>query len=147
MTSPMDTIADQRFARPGADELAWRELIHDELRSLRNGLIVVGVLVVAALGIGVWGLLSAQAARDGRSAASVTRVRSQERRIDRLEARLERAPSAADVANLRGRLDAVESDVRGAQQSTNALEVQVRQLEQRVDDLAKQPPPTPTPTP
>src|ERR1700754_2620133 len=116
MTSPMDTTADQRFARPGADELAWRELIHDELRTLRNGLIVVGVLVVVALGIAVWGLLSAQAARDERSAVSITRVRSLDRRIDRLEARLERAPPAADVAGLAGRLDAVESEVRGAQQ-------------------------------
>jgi hypothetical protein len=40
--------ADPSTARPGADELAWRELIHKELR---GGMVLVGVLAVAALGL------------------------------------------------------------------------------------------------
>jgi hypothetical protein len=129
-----------------ADELAWRELIHDQLRSLRTGMVLLGVLAVAALGIALWGLLTAQAERNDRQAVSVARARSLERRIDRLEARVERLPSAAEVARIQGRLQELQAAASRAQQASTALEVRVRELGQRVDELpAATPMPTPTP--
>jgi uncharacterized protein HemX len=130
--------------------LAWRELIHDRLRSLRNGMLALGVLVVVALGLALWGLLTAQTARDERATVSVSRTRSLERRIDRLEAEVARAPSAADVARIEGRLQAVEATAGQAQQKSAALEDRLQQLGQRVDGIATSTPapaPTPTPTP
>jgi hypothetical protein len=145
--TPPRTV-DQSIARPSADELAWRELIHDQLRSLRNGMVLLGVLLVAAVGLALWALLEAQTARDERGAVSVTRARSLERRIDRLEAQVERLPSATDVARLQGRLQEVQAAATRAQQSTAALEVRLGQLEQRVDRLpTSTPTATPTPTP
>jgi Tfp pilus assembly protein PilN len=136
--------AEPDYTRVGADELAWRELIHDRLRSLRNGMLALGALVVVALGLALWGLLTAQTARDERATVSVTRARSLERRIDRLEAQVAHAPSAADVARIEGRLQAVEATAGQAQQTSAALDDRLQRLEQRVDDSATS---TPTPTP
>jgi uncharacterized protein HemX len=143
-TSPR--TAEPDYTHVGADDAAWRELIHDRLRSLRNGMVALGVLVVVALGVALWGLLTAQTARDERATASVSRARSLERRIDRLEAEVARAPSAADVARLEGRLQAVEATAGQAQQDTAALDDRLQRLEQRVDDIATSTA-TPTPTP
>jgi uncharacterized protein HemX len=150
MTTPVDTpprTAEHNVAyTTSADELAWRELIHDQLRSLRTGMVLLGVLAVAALGIALWGLLTAQSERNDRQAVSVARARSIERRIDRLEARVERLPSAAEVARIEGRLQELQAAASRAQQASAALEVRVRELGQRVDELpAATPMPTPTP--
>jgi len=141
-TSPR--TAEPDYTRVGADDMAWRELIHDRLRSLRNGIVALGVLVVVALGVALWGLLTAQTARDERARVSVSRARSLERRIDRLEAEVARAPSAADIARLEVRLQAVEATAGQSQQKTAALDDRLQRLEQRVDDIATS---TPTPTP
>ena len=150
MTTPVGTpprTAEQNVAyTTSADELAWRELIHDQLRSLRTGMVLLGVLAVAALGIALWGLLTAQAERNDPQAVSVARARSLERRIDRLEAGVERLPSAAEVARIQGRLQELQAATSQAQQASTALEVRVRELEQRVDELPAATP-TPTPTP
>jgi hypothetical protein len=138
--------AEQSVAHPSADELAWRELIHDQLRSLRNGMVLLGVLAVAALGVALWGLLTAQAARDDLGAVSVARARSLERRLDRLDVEVERLPSATEVARLQGRLQEVEAAATRAQQASAALALRVGQLEKQVDQLAAATP-TPTPTP
>jgi hypothetical protein len=150
MTTPVGTpprTAEQNVAyTTSADELAWRELIRDEMRSLRTGMVLLGVLAVAALGLALWGLLTAQAERNDPQTVSVARARSLERRVDRLEARVERLPSAADVARIQGSLQELRADVSRAQQATAALEVRVRELGQRVDELPAATP-TPTPTP
>jgi hypothetical protein len=150
MTTPVGTpprTAEQNVAyTTSADELAWRELIRDEMRSLRTGMVLLGVLAVAALGLALWGLLTAQAERNDPQTVSVARARSLERRVDRLEARVERLPSAAEVARIQGSLQELRADVSRAQQASAALEVRVRELAQRVDELPS-PTPTPTPTP
>lgn len=149
---PAVPLAGEREpARADADELAWRELVHDQLRSLRTGLILLGVLAVAALGLGLWALLTAQSVDQSRVAVQAARVHELERRVDAIQTTVARAPTAADVAALREQQRTLGQSVSQAEKTSaqtaaqvGALRARVQRLEQRVDVLARA---TPTPTP
>ena len=131
--------------------------MRDELRSLRLGLALVGVLAAAAIGVALWALLDAQADEQRRAGASAAQVRALERRVDALRADVARAPSSSEVAELRAgqqslaemvktlanRVDDVEETavtLGRVEASANALERRVERLEQRVDEIDAQPP-------
>jgi polyhydroxyalkanoate synthesis regulator phasin len=141
---PAVPLAGEReLARAEADELAWRELLHDQLRSLRTGLILLGVLAVAALGLGLWALLTAESVDQSRVAVQASRVRELERRVDAIQRTAARAPSAGDIAALSAQQRTLAQSVsqleRTSAQTTaqvDALRARVQRLEQRVDALA-----------
>jgi polyhydroxyalkanoate synthesis regulator phasin len=145
--------AEREFARAEADELAWRELVRDQLHSLRTGLILLGVLALVAFGIGLWALLTAESVDQSRAAVQAARVRDLERRVDAVQAEVARAPTAGDLAALRAEQRALQQSVSQAQRNSaetatqvGALRQRVQRLEQRVDALARATP-TPAATP
>jgi gas vesicle protein len=136
----------------------WEQEILDRLRSLRTGLALVGVLATAALGVGLWALLSQEEEGDAQQGASRERVQSLENQVDELESQTEDAASQSSVDRLRDqqqeleeRLSAVEeqsSDDGGAEdvqadvrELSDAIEQNgqaIEQLDQRVGDLEQQ---------
>jgi polyhydroxyalkanoate synthesis regulator phasin len=149
---PAVPLAGERaWRRAEVDELAWRDLVRDQLRSLRTGLIVLGVLAVAACGLGLWALLKAESVDQNRVAVQAARIHDLERRVDAIQGTVARAPTAGDVTALRAEQRTLAQNVSQAERSSAqaaaqvvALRARVQRLEQRVDVLARA---TPTPTP
>jgi septal ring factor EnvC (AmiA/AmiB activator) len=144
-------LRERELARSDADELAWRELLHDQLRSFRTGLVVLGVLAVAALGIALWALLTVQSSGD----VSAARVRRLERRVDRIQTEVRSTPSSATLASLQAsqqsldkQVSSLASRLQRVEQASVEVKATLSSLQQRVGALERQTPtPTPTPTP
>ena len=106
MTSPRD---EGRF---GADELAWREPVHDELRALRRRTAPVSaVAAVVAAGLAIWALVASGDDGSGPGAALAVRrgrVAALAEQLDDLRAALERSPASSAVTSLRARQRALE---------------------------------------
>jgi gas vesicle protein len=154
---PAEPLREREVVTTEADP-GWEQAILDRLRSLRTGLALVGVLATAALGVGLWALLSQEEEGDARQGASRERVQTLEDRVDEVESDTEDAASENAVERLRDqqqeleeRLSAVEeqsSDGGGAQdvqadvqQLSDAIEQNgqaIEQLDQRVGDLEQQ---------
>jgi uncharacterized protein involved in exopolysaccharide biosynthesis len=142
--------APRDLASAGPDELAWRELLHDELRSLRRRTALLAGVAVVALGIAVVALLSDDSVAERRGGASAARAAALERRLDDIRAAVERAPSSGEVVSLRGRQRALEQQLAAladALERAGEAAAELRLLERRVEALERRgPAPTPTPT-
>jgi polyhydroxyalkanoate synthesis regulator phasin len=120
-------------------EAVWRGQVTERLRSIRRALAVVGVLAVAALGVGLWALLAES--HDDRGRARVSAVRALQARVDRLESEVRSGPSQVVVSirdeqrALGERVAAVEHDTSDALAAIDALRKDVDDLQQRVDAL------------
>jgi uncharacterized coiled-coil protein SlyX len=129
------------------DEALWRQEVRDRLRSQTTAITLVAVLAFAALGVGLWAVLSDAQQDDGASSA---RVRSLEQRMDRVESALsQRAAALENVARLRDRQQALEQRLEGLEQriadsaesldsttqAITATQQAIEQLEERVDQL------------
>jgi peptidoglycan hydrolase CwlO-like protein len=133
----------------------WREEVHDNLRSLRTAVAMLGVLAVIAAGLAVWALVTAnQDEGGGSTGASPARVSALEDKVDELESELERVPSSDDLTQVRDSVKELQRQVQNqgdsidaTQQATKDLRKDVDDLAQRVDDLEQQGQPTPSPTP
>lgn len=130
-------------------DAAWAARLEDEVRSLKRLAALLGLLAVAAIGIGLWALLS----DDDSKGASRERVARIDDRVDRLERRLGTASEESDTARLENELQekAGKEDLQGIQDDVGDLRVSldklaaadsqdegVAKLEDRVDELAQQ---------
>jgi hypothetical protein len=111
--------------------------LEDSIASLRTGLMFVGVIAVAALGVAIYALLgdSSQGA-----VSSDARVSQLEDRVDRLSQQPENPSAGAggsDVAGLGERVDALERTVKtlADRPSTDATQA-IEQLSGRLDELS-----------
>jgi hypothetical protein len=118
--------------------------LEDAVATLRTGLMVVGVLAVAALGVAVYALVKANDSSGGGSRsglASDSRVSEIEDRVDRLSRRVQDAPSGGDDASgseLDDRVAALEKTVKTLADRPSADPQQaIDQLSDRIDDVAK----------
>ena len=146
----------EREAVVTAEPDPWAVEIVDRLRSLQFGVVLVGILAAAALGVALWALL-AEDEGDSQGGASAARVRALEDRVDELEQRAGDAASSDAVASMRDRqrqlderLSALEDQAGGnAVEDTQAdiaqlsdgvdeLGQAVEELDQRVADLEQQ---------
>jgi outer membrane murein-binding lipoprotein Lpp len=132
-----DPLPPREYEREVAvtgDDLVWREELIDRLNSLRNAVVLLGILAVAALGIALWALLTQEEESDARRGASVDRVRDLEDRVEELEQDVERAPS-------RDALSQLSENVESLDERVGALEDRVERQgaggasEQAVEDL------------
>ena len=142
---PRPLLNEREIARAEAEELAWRELVLDQLRSLRTGMMVLGALALVALGIALWALLGDDSGSGQRGGVSAARVAALERQVEEIRSDIERTPSSAAIASLQARQQALEKQI-----ATLADTVQQRDLElqQRLDDLERSAAaPTPSATP
>jgi uncharacterized protein HemX len=143
-------LTERELARAEADELAWRELVRDQLHSLRTGLVVLAVLAVVALGIALWALLSVQT-----TDVSAARVRSVERRLERIQTEVRDTPSSAALTSVRASQQSLDRQVSSladrlqrVERTNIELKATLDSVQQRVNTLERQTPtPTPTPTP
>jgi hypothetical protein len=126
--------------------------LEDSVATLRTGLMVVGVLAVAAIGVAIYALLSMETDGSSSGVASAARVSQLEDRVDRLSRQLE-APgggAAGDVGALGERVAALERTVKtlASRPSTDPTQA-IEQLSGRIDELSgdveqlKQSQPTP----
>jgi uncharacterized protein HemX len=123
------------------DELLFREEVRDRLRSLTTSVALLAVLAAAALGVAIWALLSSQDS-GGTQAASVSRVRALEDRVDELAADLNNAPSKAALQQLNrreqelaGKVDALDKQATQTADDLDTVTTDVDTLKQDVDDL------------
>ena len=155
-TRPAEPLPPEREVVREVDP-AWTQEIVDRLRSLRTAVVLLTLLSLAALGVGVYALLTQEEESDTRRGASVERVRDLEERVDAVESEAEDAPSQDAVGRLRDqqrdleeRLSDVEEqsddsgveDVRSdMQQLSDAIEQNgeaIQQLDDRVSDVEQQ---------
>ena len=141
---PEPPVVEERYVAPaGVDTTSMLLALEDAVGALRTWLAVVGLVAVAALGIGIYALMqddddSTRGSRSG--LASDERVSRLDDRVDRLSRQLQtlRAGNSGgdSTAELGDRLDELEDTVqtlgeRNAPDATQAIE----DLSGRIDDL------------
>jgi hypothetical protein len=147
---------EDRPVTPGVDPNVILLRLEDAVGSLRTGLMVVGVLAVAALGVAVYALVKAgddSGSGGSRSGlASDSRVADLEDRVDRLSRQLQgdRSGDGASGAELDERVAALERTVKTlADRPSTDPQQAIDKLSNRIDDVAsdvealKQAQPTP----
>ena len=130
-----------------AEDPLWREQLLDSVRSLRTGLVLVGLLAAAALTLSLFTLLTDEDRTDGdgRRGASAGRVAGIDDRVDRLESEIDDRATKSSVSSLRSAQQELESKVEdasaqaaesdGGTEAAEALQDDVQALGQRLDDL------------
>jgi cytochrome oxidase Cu insertion factor (SCO1/SenC/PrrC family) len=151
---PARPIATERtVVRTESEERLWAEVL-DRLGSLRAGLLVVGVIALAALGVALWALLDNDADREDASRVRVERLAD---RVDRLESQVSDTASEGGLAAIRDRQAALQrrvqalrvtvdesraaiQDVEETAAAVEALQDSVDGLEQRLEAVEQQQP-------
>jgi len=156
-TPPAEPLREREVVTTEPDPV-WVEQIMGRLRSLRGWLALVGVLALAALGVGLWALLSKEEEGDAKQGAAVQRVQALEDRVDELEKDTDDAASQNAVDGLRdqqkeleqrvsavekqasdgGNADDVQADVQQLSDSVEQMGQSIDQLDERVGDLEQQ---------
>lgn len=129
-------VTEERVVGP--DPVLLR--LEDALDSLRTGLMIVGVIAVAALGVGIYSLISQDDADDGSRSglASDSRVSELDDRVDRISRQVQDLRGDGDDDQLGDRVEALEGTVKElAERPTpgDASEA-VKELSERIDDIA-----------
>ena len=157
-TRPAEPLREREVVTTTEPDPAWVQEILDRLRSLRTTVTLVGVLALAALGVGLWALLSQEEEGDARQGASRERVQTLEDRVDELESETEDAASQNAVEGLRdqqqeleqrvraveeqssdgGGVEDVQADVQQLSDAVEQIGQAIEQLNQRVGDLEQQ---------
>ena len=98
---PHQPVVEERYVSPGVDPNAVLLRLEDSVNSLRTGLMIVGVIAVAALGVAIYASMQRRRRRLGLASglASDSRVSQLDDRIDRLSRQVQdRAPTAPPAA-------------------------------------------------
>ncbi|HEV2060918.1 MAG TPA: hypothetical protein VGR11_16330 [Solirubrobacteraceae bacterium] len=132
------TVAEERVS--GHDPILLR--LEDTLNSLRTGLMIVGVIAVAALGVAVYSLMSQDDDGGGSRSglASDSRVSELDDRVDRISRQVQDLRSGDggdDDAELGNRVEALEGTVKElAERPVPDATQAVKELSDRIDDIA-----------
>jgi uncharacterized protein HemX len=143
---PPGVVPEEAYVHPA---------IADQLRSLRTMLALVGVLAAAALGVGLWALLTQEEESDAQRGASAASVEALETQIEEVDSRVddratkgELARVTDDQAELEQQVSDLESQVEQASraggntdeltQAIEDLQGDVQQLGERVDAVEQQ---------
>ena len=127
---------------PAVDVTAVLVRLEDAVNSVRTGLMIVGVIAVAALGVAIYALVKEDDTSSSAGGASSARVSELDDRVDRLSRQVQDARSSDnssdDTAALGDRVDALERTVKtlaDRPQPGDATQA-VQELSDRIDDLA-----------
>jgi hypothetical protein len=139
---PRPPVVDERYVAPAADPNAILLRLEDAVNSLRTGLMIVGVIAVAALGVAIYALMQEDdaGARNG-NAASDSRVSQLDDRVDRLSRQVQDARAdarnAGDAAELGDRVEALENTVKelADRPAPGDATQAVQELSDRIDDV------------
>ncbi len=139
---PRPPVVEERYVAPAADPNAILLRLEDAVQSLRTGLMIVGVIAVAALGVAIYALMKDNDAGAGSSNdASAARVSQLDDRIDRLSRQVQDARSEArgndDGAELGDRVEALENTVKelADRPAPGDATQAVQELSDRIDDV------------
>ena len=138
-----ERVVDERVVTPAVDPNVVLLRLEDAVNSLRTGLMIVGVIAVAALGGAIYALMKDDDGGAGSRSglASDARVSQLDDRIDRLSRQVQAARSqargAGDAAQLGGRVDALERTVKtlAARPAAGDATQAVQELSDRIDDV------------
>ena len=138
--APRAPVAEERVVSADRDVLLRLE---HALDSLRTGLMIVGVVAVAALGVAIYSLMAEDDAGNGSRSglASDSRVSDLEDRVDRISRQVQdvRSGDGGDEdAELTQRVEALEGTVKELAERPapgDATEA-VQELSDRIDDVA-----------
>ncbi|MEA2195500.1 MAG: hypothetical protein QOG42_1934 [Solirubrobacteraceae bacterium] len=136
----------ERVVTPGIDPNAILLRLEDSLASLRTGLMIVGVIAVAALGVAIYALMKddngASGSRSG--LATDSRVSQISDRVDRLSRQVQAARSgggagAAAATALDDRVAALEKTVKtlADRPAPGDATQAVKELSGRIDDVTR----------
>ena len=136
-------LVEERYVAAAADPNAVLLRLEDAVNSLRTGLMIVGVIAVAALGVAIYALLQDDERASGTrgNAASESRVSQLDDRVDRLSRQVQDARSEArndDTAGLGDRVEALEGTVKqlADRPAPGDATQAVQDLADRIDDVA-----------
>jgi len=141
--APRQPVAYEPAPAPAVDVTAVLVRLEDAVNSVRTGLMIVGVIAVAALGVAIYALVKeGDASSSSAGGASSARVSELDDRVDRLSRQVQdtRADDNAsdDASALADRVDALERTVKtlaDRPQPGDATQA-VAELSDRIDDLA-----------
>ena len=119
---PPPPVYEERVVAPAADPNAILLRLEDAINSLRTGLMIVGVIAVAALGVAIYSLMKDDDGDNGSRRGLAT-----DERVSRLDDRVDRI--SRQVQGLRS----------GGSRSSDAVETRVGALERTVKTLAERP--------
>ncbi len=139
---PAQPVYEERVVAPGPDPNVVLLRLEDAIGSLRTGLMVVGVIAVAALGVAIYALTKAgdSGAVSGGGAASDARVSQLDDRIDRLSRQVQQLRSGAGAGDDADdtRVAALEKTVKTlAERPSTDPQQAIDELSKRIDDIAQ----------
>ncbi len=113
--------------------------LEDAIGSLRTGVMIVGVIAVAALGAALYGLLRDDGSAASGGSASADRIAQLDDRVDRLSRQVQDArSSASDAAGLEDRVSSIEETVKElADRPAADPQEAIDELSGRIDAVAK----------
>lgn len=141
--APREPVVDERVVTPAVDSNAVLLRLEDALQSLRTGLMIVGVIAVAALGVAIYSLMrddDASTAANG-GAAGDSRVSQIDDRVDRISRQVQDLRGGGDddeAAALGDRIEALEGTVKelAERPAPGDATQAVQELSDRIDDVA-----------
>lgn len=141
-TPPSPPVYEERVVTPAVDPNVVLLRLEDAIGSLRTGLMLVGVIAVAALGVAIYALTKADDSGSGSRAglASDARVSQLDDRIDRLSRQVQslRSGSGASGDAVEDRVEALEKTVKTlAERPSTDPQQAIDQLSERIDDIAR----------
>jgi hypothetical protein len=140
---PRQPYVEERVAGPGVDVHAVLLRLEDSIQSLRTGLMIVGVIAVAALGVAIYALMNDDGGTSASSAnaASDSRVSEIDDRVDRISRQVQDLRAGGgddDTAALGDRIEALETTVKelADRPAPGDATQAVQELSDRIDDVA-----------
>lgn len=126
---------------PGVDPNVILLRLEDAIASLRTGLMIVGVLAVAALGVAIYALTQADDDDGGGSRSGLAtdeRVSDLDDRVDRISRQVQGLRSGGDAAGVDDRVSALERTVKQlADRPVADPQQAIDELSGRIDDVAQ----------
>lgn len=139
---PQQPVYEERVATAGVDVNAVLLRLEDAIGSLRTGLMVVGVIAVAALGVSIYSLMQDDDEGGGSRSglASDSRVSDLEDRVDRISRQVQdvRSGDNAGGDEVEERVAALEETVKELAERPSAdPQEAIDELSGRIDDIAQ----------
>jgi len=135
-------VYEERVVTPAVDPSLVLLRLEDAIGSVRTGLMIVGVIAVAALGVAIYALTKAGDSGGGsrKGLATNARVSQLSDRIDRLSRQVQGLRSGGGTSSdaVNARVDALEKTIKTLASRPAADPQQaIDQLSGRIDDIAK----------
>ena len=140
---PPQPVYEERVAPAGADVNVILLRLEDAIGSLRTGLMIVGVVAVAALGVAIYSLMQSDDEGGGSRSGLATdsRVSELDDRVDRISRQVQdlRSGDGAGGDAQEERVAALEKTVKDLAERPSADPQQaIDELSGRIDDIAEE---------